>query len=659
MRVSRRSALGCRMTAEAGQRPSLLGMARVELHLFWRYPKLLLAAAAVVLIPALYVLIYLTSVWDPAARTGDLPVAIVNLDQGLVYRQQAFNVGHDVVARLKSKPTFGYVEVVSEQEARRLVRQGVMAFALIVPVDFSSNAVPGAKAGAGKLVIFTSEGNSYPSAGLARRFADDLGREVNQRLNEQRWALVLADADGSQRSIQQLHDGVLRLHQGAVDLASGAGQAAHGAETLAAGTARAQQGVTQLAAGAKDLGAGLHNMFDKRPRNSDLRRLDDGAQALAAGHEEFGKGLVQLQQGAQRLLTGVHGFHDEAADSLFVTSRVTDGLDQLGDGVGSLEAGLKTASASHQKLTDGSVQLGNGVGALTSGVRAMNEGLRSMVRQVPDDSRLDELARGSVSMNSGAHALKGGIQQVAQGAQHLAGGLALLESSLPVSIRKMEGNAQGLATSVQPSIDIDAPVQNNGSGFAPNIIPGALWLGANLAVFLIQLRLLPLFAAQLSPPARLIGKMLIPAGLVLLQALLVWVVTLWVLNIEVRDAGALALTVAVASLTFLAIVFALTRALGDAGKALALVLLAVQLSSSGGVLPVELSGGLFAMISPYLPITWVVKALKASLFGAFEGNWVQPLLWVALAGGLAWLSACFIGRWRYVTLVAMRPNLDL
>lgn len=647
------------MMAEAGLRPSLLGVVRVEAHLFRRYPKLLLAAIGVVLIPALYVLIYLTSVWDPSARTGDLPVALVNLDQGLVYRQQAFNVGHDVVARLKAKPTFGYVDVVSEQQARRMVRQGVLAFALIVPADFSSNAVPGAKAGAGKLVIFTSEGNSYPSAGLARRFADDLGREVNQRLNEQRWALVLADADGSQRSIQQLHEGLLQLHRGAVELAIGTGQAAHGADTLAAGVTRSEQGVRQLASGAKELGAGLRSMVDKRPRNSDLRRLDDGAQNLAAGHEELGKGLVQLQQGAQRLQAGVTGFRDEAADSLFVPSRVTDGLEQLGAGVGSLESGLKTAAASHQKLTDGSVQLGNGVSALTAGVRSMNEGLRSMVRQLPDDARLDDLVRGTASLGSGAHALKGGTQQVAQGAQHLAGGLALLESSLPVSVRKMEGNAQGLATSVQPAIEVDAPVQNNGSGFAPNIIPGALWLGANLAVFLIQLRLLPLFAAQLSPLARLAGKMLVPTGLVLLQALLVWVATVWVLNIKVHDALALGLTVGVAALTFLAIVFALTRALGDAGKALALVFLAVQLSSSGGVLPVELSGGLFALISPYMPITWVVKALKASLFGAFEGDWLRPLLWVALAGGLACLSACFIGRWRYVKLVAMRPALDL
>jgi putative membrane protein len=85
----------------------------------------------------------------------------------------------------------------------------------------------------------------------------------------------------------------------------------------------------------------------------------------------------------------------------------------------------------------------------------------------------------------------------------------------------------------------------------------------------------------------------------------------------------------------------------------------VQLSSSGGLLPVELSGGLFAQISPYLPITWVVKAMKASLFGAFEGDWQHGLQLLAFAGLVASLLACFVGRWRYVKSAALRPTLDL
>lgn len=647
------------MTAEAGVRPSFLRIARVDAGFFLRYPKLLLAAVVVVLIPALYVVIYLASVWDPAARTVALAVGIVNLDRGLEYRDQAFNVGRDVVQRLRDRPKFGYVEVANEQDARRMVRQGSLAFALIVPADFSSNAIPGAKAGAGKLVVFASEGNSYPGAALARRFAEDLGRDVNQSLNEQRWALVLNNAAGSQRSLATLHQAVQQLRLGAKELAAGAQQVSHGADGLAGGSSRLDQGVNQVTRGARDLDAGLRSMFAQRARHSELRRLEEGGRALLDGHAELNQGLLQLQQGAQRLQAGIHDFRTEANDSAFVSTRVVQGLDQLGEGVNGLTSGLNAATAAQQKLQGGAAQLNTGIGALTNGLRSMNGGLRSMVTQLPEDSQLDDLSRGSTSLRDGSVALKSGTHKLMQAAQNLAGSLDFLESSLPASVKTMDGNAQGLATSVEPDVEIAAEVENNGSGFAPNIVPGALWLGASLAVFMIHLRGLPLFAEQLSPPARLLGKVLVPALIVLLQALLILLVMLWILNIKAHDAMALALILGVTSLTFLLIVFAFIRALGDAGKALALVLLAVQLSSSGGVLPVELSGGLFAQISPYMPITWVVKALKASLFGAFDGNWQHPLQWIAVAGTLAVLSACFVGRWRFVEPSALRPTLDI
>ncbi|MCF8159406.1 MAG: YhgE/Pip domain-containing protein [Polaromonas sp.] len=637
----------------------ILALARTEAHFFLRYRRLLGAAIVVVLIPALYVVIYLTSVWDPAGKTGALSVGIVNLDQGLVYRGQAFGVGHDVIRRLQAKPTFGYVSYASEQEARHGVETGALAFALIVPADFSSNAIPGATAGAGKLVVFTSEGNSYPSAGLARRFAEDLGREVNQSLNAQRWALVLADAAGSQRSLAQLHDGMTQLSRGAEELAQGAQQATRGADKLTLGAARLEQGVGQLSAGTKELGAGLRTMFAQRPRNSDLRRLDEGAQALAGGHEDLGRGLIELQQGALRLHAGIDGFRDEASKSLFVATQVQEGLGQLGQGVDALEAGLKSAHVAQQKLSDGATQLSTGIGTLTTGLRGLNTGLRSMVNQLPEDARLDELASAAGSLSVGSVALKQGNQQVLEGARHLAGGLDLLVRALPSSGKAMDGNAEGLAHSVQPVVEVAAPVQNNGSGFAANIVPGALWLGASLAAFLIHMRALPRGARAYPALACAVGKAAVPLFLVLLQALLVCLSLLWVLQIQVLHLAALVVTLVVAATTFLWVVFALTRAMGDAGRALALIFLAVQLSSSGGVLPVELSGGLFAQLSPYLPITWVVKAIKACLFGAFEGHWLGALQWVVLWGVLAVLAATYVGRWRFVNTSALRPALDL
>jgi putative membrane protein len=145
---------------------------------------------------------------------------------------------------------------------------------------------------------------------------------------------------------------------------------------------------------------------------------------------------------------------------------------------------------------------------------------------------------------------------------------------------------------------------------------------------------------------------------VLLQAALVMLTLVWILKIHVVHPSALALTLAVAAFSFLMMVYALTRAFGDAGKALAMVFLAVQLSSSGGLLPVELSGGLFASMSPWLPMTWVVQAIKACMFGAYDDRWQQPLSWVAGAGLLVSVVACYLGRWRYVRSSQVRPAVS-
>ncbi len=633
-------------------------LARIEAGFFARFPTLFFAAVAVCLIPALYAVIYLSSVWDPSAKTGALPVAIVNLDQGVEYRGHVFNVGREVVSKLTAAHQFGYVAASAEEEARREVRQGRLAFALIIPADFSSNAVPGAQPGAGKLVVYTSEGNSYQSAALARRFADELGHDVNESLNEQRWALVLNDAAGSRQSLERLHDGVNQLRLGATELEGGATQTVKGAQDLSAGNKKATQAVEQLTAGVKTLGAGLRSMDERRARNSELTRFKDGVDALAQGQVEMSRSLGELQAGVLQLEAGVAAFREQTAGSIWVSSQVTEDVDKLAGGLSQVGQGLKTALTGQEKLVDGTNQLSNGAGVLTGGMRSMNQGIRTAARKMPPDSELDELAKGVGALAAGSAILAQGTQKVRTGAQHLMGGLDLLASTLPATGKDLEGSAQGLANSVQPSVEVVAAVQSNGGGIAPNIIAGALWLGASLAVFLVHVRRLPRQAREFSRLARMLGKIFVPSLVVVAQALMVLLLVLFVFNIQVANVGALALTLSLGALAFLLIIVAFTRAMGDAGKALALVFLAVQISSSGGLMPVELSGGLFSQISPWLPMTWVVKAIKASMFGAYDGVWQYPLQFVALAGLAAALAACFIGRWRFVKPSAIRPALD-
>ena len=467
-------------------------IARTEARYLRQFPKLLASGIMLGFVPALYCLLYISSVWAPEARTSALPVAVVNLDQGVQYMEHTFNVGWEVTTRLEDSGHFGFSLLKDEAQARQMVRQGRMAFAVIIPKDFSANAVPGAEEGAGQVVVYTSQGNNFETAAIAKRFAETLGREINEGLNERRWVLVLHSAAGSQKSIDRLH-----------------------------------QTVGSLLSGARELGA---------------------------------------------------------------------------------ESALTTAKA--------------------QGLAALN--------------------LGASEASAGAAQLVTALQKATREAEHLSAGLDLLSKALPAKTESLGSSAEGLAHSVEPVLEIDAPVENSGSGFASNVVPGALWLGAALAAFLIHVRVLPRQALFFSRPAQVVGKILFPACLVLLQSLLVLLVVLYVLKIHVLLPWSFALTLTLSSLAFLSIVFALSKAFGGAGKEVAMVLLAVQLSSSGGILPVELSGGLFAQISPLLPMTWVVDCVKATLFGAYEGAWQRPLLQVALAGLASFVLSCSVGRWRFV-----------
>ena len=632
---------------------------RLEAPYFVGSAKSWLAVLAVALIPALYVVIYLSSVWDPGANSGAMQVGLVNLDRGVVYREQTVNMGQELVAQLERTARFGYHRIDAADDARHQVRHGTLAFAIIIPPDFSSNAVPGAEPGAGKLVVYASEGNSFEGARIAQLFAAELGHKVNESLNEQRWSLVLLNAAGSKDSVERLRAAATQLHTAAFDLSSGTSKAAIGAKSLGSSAARLSDGVAQLGAGMHQMGTGLRTLDAKRPRNSELTSLSAGAEALATSHDELHKSLLNLQEGSQALNTGVLAFKQEADSSLLVRPAVRDSVTQLALGLYQLDSGLRSAGDGQQKLSEGATQLSTSVGTLTGGVRTMNGALRTLVGKLPEDSQIDNLTEGANELARGTATLAQANDKVSSASRALLDGTGLLVNALPAPLDAPQGSARGLANSVQPALEIEASVQNSGSGFAANIIPAALWLGAGIAAFLVNLRLLPTAARQFSPLARLIGKLALPAAVVLLQAALVLVTVFYVLHIKVVQPAALACTVVSAGLTFLLIVCALTRLLGDAGKALAMLFLAVQLSSSGGVLPVELSGTFFATMSPWLPITWVVHGLKASMFGAFDGVWQTSWHQVLLAGAAAALVATLLGRWRYVPRSALVPAIDL
>ena len=630
-----------------------------ELRTFMRFSKMRLAAVIVACIPSIYALIYLSSIWDPGSQSVALPVGLVNLDQGVNYRDSAFNIGYNLVDQLKSQHAFGYVDLATEEQAKSLVKKGELAFAVIIPNDFSANAVPGLESGLGRIVVYTSAGNNYESSVLATQFSKELGEEVNRKLNEQRWALVISTSAGSQQNVERLREAFDQLRAGAKELASGSALAEVGGANVQKGALRLQEGVIKLADGTSQLGNGVRAIEAGLPPVEDVRGLRIGADALAAGHVELEKGIQDVRNGSQRIVKSAAAFKSDSANSVFMPSTVSEGLDRFVVSVGQLDDGISQVQQGQEKLSQGAATLSNKVRSLAFGVRDLRANLKSMTAKLPEEAQLEQLRNGSAELGKTTGQLHVGLQRIKEGSNYLYSGIDLMAKELPSGYSSIEGSAEGLAHSVTPKVEVMAPVENYGSGFAPNIISIALWLGAGIAVFLIRLRELPDYAQNFSLWAQCFGKATIPAAVATAQALLILLVVWLVMGIKISHPFLLACMLVIASFTFLGIVFFLIKTLGDVGKILAMLLLAFQVSASGGVMPVELSGSLYAQLSPFLPMTWVIMGIKACMFDAFGGNWFNPMLLTILWGLAFYIASCYLGKWHFVSRHAVRETVDL
>ncbi|MFT3822209.1 MAG: YhgE/Pip domain-containing protein [Rubrivivax sp.] len=664
-------------------------LACVDARLLLRDPRLVLAALGIVLVPAVYALIYLTSVWNPAARTGALPVLVVNADRGADFQGQSIRLGDELVRRMRERPTFGYELTADEAEARHAVASGRAQFAVLIASDFSQRALPGTEAGAARIVIYTSEGNDYSGAGFAKRFAPELARQVNEALNRERWTLVLQKAAGAQVSLDELHAGVQRLLGGARELSQGAGQLRQGASELQRAMGQAQegagalrQGSTQAAAGGsrladgmRRLGSGLRSVVARLPADAELQAVLSASEAMAQGQVQLGQGLLQLHDGALQLEDGAGRFKAEGERLLLVGDRVAAGAGQLQEGLGRLATGLGEAREAQVRLADGQGRLQSGTRALVEGLLPLSGGLRQMAQSLPPDDELQRLSQGLAQLEGGAAALGGGLQGAHGGTQKLAAGLQRLEGgaqalstglqalagALPAASPLAGGSAGGLAGSVQPVVEVVAPVPASGAGFAPNFIAVALWVGATLCTFLWPLRRLPELPVPVKDHAlaTVLGKLAMPALLAGLQALAVLVMIKTLLPAPMPGGWRLLATLLVAAFTFLAILLALVRLLGETGKAVALLLLVTQISAAGGTLPVALTTDFHRAIHPFLPFTWVIRALRAAMFGAYEGAWAPAIGALAAGGVVALAAAVWLGRWKRVPLADYRPALEI
>ena len=416
---------------------SLRRLSQLELALVFSRSTWVAAAGVVICIPTIYLIIYLSSLWDPASHAKSLKVGLVNLDQGYAYREQMAEMGQDLTNALMLKAEFGYVPMANADLARQRVRSGELAFAIIIPPDFSAMALPARTANEGRLEIYASAGNNHQIYLIAKKLAEEMDADLNQALNRQRWKFVLSTA-GAQDELIELRTALGRMQQASQDLSTGLREAARGSAKLQTGATHLNDEVQKLTQGAMQTGQFLRGIETSLPPADDVRRLRVGAEELASGHQEVDKSLSTLYAGSFKLWQGVEQYRSQPGNLPLFGSSLSDALDPLQLGLTDLKEGLLKTQQGHKQLTQGSEALRDSVRSLAFGVRDMRASVRQVVSRLPDNQQLQQLGAGTQEWVLGQSQLDTGLKQLRDGSVYLLSSTQWVLNKIPTEIRLID-----------------------------------------------------------------------------------------------------------------------------------------------------------------------------------------------------------------------------
>ena len=132
------------------------------------------------------------------------------------------------------------------------------------------------------------------------------------------------------------------------------------------------------------------------------------------------------------------------------------------------------------------------------------------------------------------------------------------------------------------------PIANYGSAMTPFYTVLALWVGALLLTALVKVKAEPKNLQGVKLHQLYFGRYLLFFVLGQIQALVVVLGDIYLLHCQILDKGLFWFTASLTSFVFTLLVYSLTLSFGDIGKAVAVVIMVIQIAGSGGTFPIEL-----------------------------------------------------------------------
>ena len=309
---------------------------------------------ALILIPSIYTVVFLGSMWDPYGNSGDLPVAVVNRDKAVEYNDKKLDVGDQLVKKLKDNDSLDF-HFVNSKEANKGLKNGDYYMVITIPSNFSKNATTLLDKNPKKMVLnyTTNPGTNYVASKMDDSAIAKIKAEVSASVTKTYAETIFTSIGTMSDGFAEASDGTQQLSDGMTQLEDGNKTISDNLKVLASSSLTFKDGTNTLTKGLKDYTNGVVTV------NNGIYQLKTGVGDYTAGVSQALVGANQLVENNTALNAGVKALGEGAEKLVAGNQQVVDGVKKLQE---NLETSKKTMAASQDSLT----QLSKGKKSLDS-----------------------------------------------------------------------------------------------------------------------------------------------------------------------------------------------------------------------------------------------------------------------------------------------------
>lgn len=295
---------------------------------------------------------------------------------------------------------------------------------------------------------------------------------------------------------------------------------------------------------------------------------------------------------------------EKTVNGIYAISSNYGQVKKLNDGMQTMNKSLPTLAAGVKQLDDGSKQLNAGMKKLTansaklnSGASQLSDGLNTLNGQIP-------------ALADGVNKLADGSAQVKDGNKELADKLGEASDKL-TDVKLTNNTAKMIAAPTKTEQEKYSDVPNYGHALAPYFMSVSLFVGCLVFNFVYPIRKI---ADRKNSNATQWFMSKLTVGFVTssMMALIIGTV-MRMIGLEVAQPMNFYMTLLVTAWLFMFMIMFLAMSFDNPGRFIAVLLLVMQLGSSGGVFPMPLISKFYNVLNPFMPMTYSIYSLRQAI----------------------------------------------